>query len=145
MRPDGIAVEFSEGKVTGWKISIWYDAPREPKPQGKSLRRLKAKLPGEGVADNDFATIPWIEKVELFLQPGQQKPHAQDYADLISMISNFADENSLIEANCSVVRKLADGFPEVEALRKSAHDGKINLRKLNELLKPYILGEKQFS
>jgi hypothetical protein len=145
--PDGFEVQFLVGKVSHWKINIWTSAPREPKPQGKNLRRLKAKFPGEGVADKDFGTIPWIEKVELFLQPGQQKPHSQDYADLISMIYNLAttaDETLLIEANCTVVKTLADGFPEVEALRKTAKDDKISLQKLNDLLKPYILGEKPF-
>lgn len=146
MHPDGFEVQFRDDKVTGWKISIWSSAPREPKPQGKSLRRLKAKFPGEGVADKDFGKVSWIEKVELFLQPGQQKPHAQDYLDLMSLINatTAADEHSLIEANCSVVRTLADGFPEAEALRKSAQDRKISLLKLNDLLKPYLLGEKPF-
>jgi hypothetical protein len=129
-RPDAFAVRFINDTVSRWGINCWTDAPREPKPQGKNLR-----------------TVPWIEKVELSLQPGQQMPHAQDYADLISMIHNIAitaDENSLIEANCSVVITLAEGFPEAEVLRKSAQNGEISLLKLNNLLKPYFFGQKPF-
>ncbi len=147
MRPDGIEVQFREGKVERWGLSRWTDAPRQAKPQGKNLRRLSAKFPGDGVADKDFGTVRWIEKVELFLQQGQHQPHAQDYADLISMIYHAAiteKESALIVANCSVVKTLAEGFPEVEDLRKTAQDGKISLLKLSDLLKPYMLGEKPF-
>ena len=148
-RPDGVRVQFSEGKVNRWGISRWTDAPRQAKPQakGKSFRRLTAKLPGGGVADKDFGTVRWIEEIELFLQEGQQRPHAQDYADLISMIwgvATAAKEPDLIEANCSVVKTLAEGLPEVEALRKTAKDSKVSLIRLNDLLKPYLLGEKPF-
>jgi hypothetical protein len=146
MRPDGIGIRFREGKVSRWGFSIWSSTPRQAKPQGESLRRLKAKLPGEGFADKDFGTVRWIEEIELFLQQGHDQPHAQDYVDLISMIcstATAAKELDRIEANCSVVKTLAGGFPEVDALRKTAQDGKISLIKLSDLLRPYMLGEKQ--
>ncbi len=147
MRPASFEVEFRDGKTTHWGFYWWSSAPREAKPQGENLCRLNLKLPGEGVADNDFGTVRWIEKIELFLKDGFGKPHAQDYGVLISLIcscSTAADESALIEANCAVVKTLAEGFPEVEELRKTAKDGKISLLKLSDLVKPYITGEKTF-
>lgn len=122
-------------------------APKPEMPAEKNRRRLHAKMPDFEIDDERFGVIRWIEGIQLTLKEGETKPHSQDYADLISMIHSsalMAEEADLIDANCSVVKTLAEKFPEVAALGKNAGDGQIKLLELRDLLEPYLFGEKEF-
>lgn len=106
---------------------------------------MNAKIPQADLAAENFDIIRWVEKIELSFKDGEEKPTAQDLMDLVSIVFSAAqigEDTSMIESNCSVVAMLADVLPEVETLRSNAQDGKISLLKLNELLSPYVLGEK---
>ena len=91
--------------------------------------------------------IGWTESIELSFKVGEERPTAQDLADLLSVVYSVAqaeDDGSTIEANCAVVAMLSLVLPEVKALRNDAREGKINLSKLGEAVRPYGLGEKLF-
>ena len=144
MRPSGLMVHFNGGKVTNWGFN-YSNAPREGKPPKGSPRGLNAKMPGAGFADRNFGTVQWIEGIELSLKNGHDKPLPQDYVDCMSLIRMAAEldkKPTLIEANCAVVKILAEAFPKVEALRKTAENDKISLSKLQDLLEPYLCGAK---
>jgi hypothetical protein len=145
MRPDGFRVQFDTGKVTSWSFHRWSGSPRQGKPPKGGRRALNAKIPQADLAAENFDIIRWVEKIELSFKDGEEKPTAQDLMDLVSIVFSAAqigEDTSMIESNCSVVAMLADVLPEVETLRSNAQDGKISLLKLNELLSPYVLGEK---
>ena len=145
-RPDGIRVHFHDGKVTGWGVSRWTGAPREGKPQGRNLRRLHTRFPGEGFADETFGRISWVEGIELSLKGNHEKPHLQDYDDLISFVIAVHDLDELagIKASCPVVKFHAEGFSEVEELSRTSKGGRIQLSKLQDLLRPYLNEGKPF-
>lgn len=146
MRPDGFTVNFSKGEMVSWGIET-SNAPREGKPPNGGRRALSAVLPKANFNREDFDVVRWVEEIQIFPKEGEKTATPQDYADLISLVHSCgtaAKESDQIEANCSVVRTLAEGLPEIEELRKSAKEGKINLIKLVELLNPYLFGEKQF-
>jgi len=146
MRPDGVWVHFSKGKVVGRGIDT-SNAPREGKPLKGGRRALNAVLPDADFSRKDFDLVRWVEEIQILHKEGENAATSQDYADLISIIHSCgmaAKESDQIEANCSVVKTLAEGFPEAEALRKNSKEGKISLAKLRDLLNPYLFGKKQF-
>lgn len=147
MRPDGFRVKFDAGKVTRWDFHHWSSSPRQGKPPKGGRRALEAKIPQADLAAKDFDIIRWVEEIELAFKDGEDQPTVQDLMDLTSIVFSAAqtgNDTSMIEANCSVLKMLAVGFPEVEALRSKAKEEKISLLKLNELLSPYVLGQKPF-
>lgn len=147
MRPDSFRVEFNGRKVTRWGFHRWSSSSRQAKPPKGGPRALSAVMPKADFARDDFDMVRWVEEIQLFRKEGDKAPTPQDHMDLLSIIFSTAmaaDEPALIEPNCSVVKTLAEGFPEVEELRKASGEGKISLIKLNDLLKPYIFGEKPF-
>lgn len=146
MRPDGIAVHFFKGEMTGWGINT-SNAPREGKPPKGGRRALSAVFPKADFSRKDFDMVRWVEEIQILPKDGETTATPQDYADLISLIHSCgtaAKESDQIEANCSVVKTLADGFPEAEALRKASKEGTISLIKLRDLLDPYLFGKKEF-
>lgn len=146
MRPNGFAVHFSKGEMVSWGIET-SDAPREGKPPKGGRRALNAVFPKADFARKDFDMVRWVEEIQILPKEGEKTATPQDYADLISLVHSCAaaaKESALIEADCSMVKTLAEGFPEVEELRKASNEGKISLMKLRDLLKPYLLGEKPF-
>lgn len=145
MHPDGFIVRFENGQVSSWG-GTWTDAVKQGKPKGKDPRRLIVKQPEFEMGDERFGMIRWLEELQVSLKDGETKPHAQDYADLISLVTNVASagaESASIEKNCSVIATLAANFLEVADLKKSSEGG-INLFKLRDALKPYLFGEKPF-
>jgi hypothetical protein len=121
-------------------------APKPEMPAEKDRRRLQAEMP-DFEMDGERGVIRWIEGIQLTLKAGETEPHPQDYADLLSLIhsaAELAEGADLIEANCSVVKTLADRFPEVRALGEKTDNGQIKLLDLRDVLKPYLFGEKEF-
>jgi hypothetical protein len=147
MRPDGFRVQFDAGKVTRWDFHRWSSSPRQGKPPKGGRRALNAKIPHADMVAENFDIIRWVEDIELAFKQGEDQPTVQDLADLTSIVFSAAqtgNDTAMIEANCSLLKMLAVGFPEVETLRSNTKDGKISLPKLNELLSPYVLGDKPF-
>ncbi len=145
MRPDGFIVCIENGKVSSWGLT-WTDAPKQGKSKSKEPRRLIVKPQEFEMGDKRFGMIRWVEELQLSLNKGEIKPHAQDYADLISLVINVAssgDASSMIDSHCSVLSILAENFSEVADLRKPGEEG-INLFTLRDALIPYLHGEKQF-
>ena len=146
-RPCSFDVCFSKDQVTRWGMNQYTNRPREAKPPKGGRRVLKAVIPKADFSQKNFDFVQWAEEIQLFPNEGGEAPTPQDYVDLLSIIhscATAAEETALIEANCSVVKTLAEGFPEVEELRKTSKEGRISLVKLRDLLQPYLFGQKQF-
>lgn len=138
----------SDEEIQKFLLEREHAPPPLPKTEKakKDLRRLQAMLPDLEV-DDERGLVRWIEGIELTLKDGETEPHPQDYADLLSMIHSaglMAKEADLIDVNCSVVKTLANKFPEVGALGEKAEEGQVKLLALGALLKPYLFGEKEY-
>ena len=145
MRPDGISVHFSKGKMVSKGIDT-SNAPQEGKPPKGGRRALRAVFPKADFSRKDFDMVRWVEEIQILPKEGEKTATRQDFADLIGILINVAatgNESSTVDANCSVVAILAGSIPEVAGLRKSS-GSEINLLKLRDALKPYQIGEKQF-
>ena len=107
---------------------------------------MHTTFPGEGFADESYGRISWVEGIELSLKGDHEKTHLQDYDDVISFVIavHDDDEQAGIKAGCPVVKFLAEGFSEVEELRRTSKDGRIQLSKLQDLLRPYLNEGKPF-
>ncbi len=143
---DGFRVHLRNGKVTGWSHS-YSNSPRELKPVGREAPSLRMTAPEIEGPVEEADLLDYFEKVDV--ENPRQKINRTDLEDLLALCSMLdswsgqeeADER-LIRADCDLMETMAIHFPEIEALRKEAKEGKILVSALSEAVAPYLTGRK---
>jgi len=143
--PEGFKVEFRDDKVVSWGFSMWSDAPREMKTEGRTPGLLKAIFPAIDLSAEDVNFVAWIEGIRI---PDLNQTVTQ--ADLLSLLSLLqsattpvgGDKNDHIRSDCDVLKLLAKYLPDFAKLTAAAKDGKILLPNLRAAVVPFCFGEK---
>lgn len=144
--PNGFKANFSDGKLSKWS-QTYSNATREMKVTGGEKPTLRAILPKIDFAAGDLDLVSYVEGIVI--PDPKQSLNKRDLGDLIAiavMLSNSIDEDSkevTLVADCDFMKILSHNFADVATLLKSAKRGRVSIAKLNEILTPYTLGEKE--
>ena len=144
--PVGFDVNFSKGSVTGWR-QIRLGMSRAEKVVGLEPATLKAVLPELDLSEGEPDWIAYVEAIQI---PDPAQPvNKRDLGDLLGIalqlrhsVNNDEPGAAHISSDCDFMKTLAHNFPEVEALRKQAKTGRVEVEKLLSVVHPYLSGEK---
>lgn len=137
---------FESGKLIEWRAYGWSHSTRAPKPPERPPGNLIFKTPPADMSSEDFDYMAFYEAHEISLKPGKNKPTVADYYDLIGVLwglSGIVDEGQTIDSQCDIIQFLVPAVPDLGALVKKSAQGRIAINEINEILKAFVLGEKE--
>lgn len=147
MRMLSFKTDFQANRLTEWGSYIIGKRTRATKQITPGPRNLIIKTPPADMSSADFDFISFLENHEISLKPGKTEPTNKELLDLAEWIWSLSQGENLqsIDPKCDLIRILRRHIPELEKISEKSNDSRIPLAGIEKVVRPYILGDKEFN
>jgi len=144
MVPEKFTVDFNNGKATGWKLVSHGDKARVSKTPPQQPSRFI--YPTYDPSNPDVDVLALFEGTKI--SGDRNKLSLAEAGELLAGLYMLSQPDvasrEVIASDCDGMIAMAANFPEVKELSESAPGGEVSLKKLHEILDPYVMGKKEY-